>query len=494
MPLDFTGKPDDGRFRRKPPPDYLSRRTQHRIFALVGSLFLVFFLMEQARKPENWRWIWTVGGGQAPAEADVDTRLRNPSETDAGGEQAGALLISADGEASLPADVRPEAEGKDRSALVPQTSTSLPDNTLADSEPASDKPETSEPLRQARHDLWSRLLESLGDEPRTAFLAGLKAARDGQAFATDDLPAWTHVVEQLEAGWQDYVTKAFLAVGQDGGRLTDAEKQSWLHVIDALKREWKERVQPLLQAVGTGKPLDSQQRRAAVDVQNTLDQVFLESVRDNTVFRGAEKDAWFRMLEQLNERDLSALRRESTGYVGFLQLYKQPDAYRGKLVTVAGTIRMGYYREAPQNLYGIPGYYVFWLKPAGGKSPIVVYCLEIPHGFPDVAKLEREGERPPLDEQAEFTGYFFKRWAYRAQDDTRLAPLILAKVPRWERRPESDQAANQPPSVWFWAAVFGGTGVFGIGFALIFFALTRRSPPPSVPLHMEFLEQGDVEP
>ena len=80
------------------------------------------------------------------------------------------------------------------------------------------------------------------------------------------------------------MTKAFLAVGQDSGGLTDAEKQSWLQVIDALKREWKEGVQPVLQAVGTGKPLDSRQQSAAVDVQNTLDQVFLDSIRDNTVF------------------------------------------------------------------------------------------------------------------------------------------------------------------------------------------------------------------
>jgi gluconate kinase len=479
MPLDFNGNSNDQRFRRRPPPNYLARRTQYRIFALVGSLFLVFFLMEQARKPENWRWIWTVGGAQAPVQDDVDTRLRPPPGSPAGGDGASPLLITADGEVSLPA--KPDAKRQDRTK---------PAREMA----VGTTSEPSQPMRQARHDLWSRLLESLTDDQRTDFLYGLKAARDKQALGAKAIPAWSQIIEHLEAGWQNYVHKAFLAVGQDSGRLTDAEKQSWLQVIETLKRDWQEGVQPALQAVGAGPSLDARRQTVIDDVQSTLDQVFLDAIRDNTVFRNAEKDAWFRMLEQLDQRDLSALQRQSTGYVGFLQLYKQPDAYRGKLVTIAGTIRMGYYREAPPNLYDIKGYYVFWLRPAGAKSPIVVYCLEIPDGFPDVAKLERDGERPQLDEEVEFTGFFFKRWAYRAQDDTRLAPLVLAKAPRWERPVDADDDANQPPSPWFWTAVFGGTGGFGIGLAALFFWLTRRSPPPDVPLQIEFLERGDTKP
>jgi hypothetical protein len=324
-------------------------------------------------------------------------------------------------------------------------------------------------------------------------LSGLKAARDKQALPAGAIPAWTQIIEHLEAGWQNYVHKAFQAVGQDSAGLTDAEKQSWLHVIETLKRDWQDGVQPALQAVGTGRPLEPRLQAIIEDIQRTLDQVFLDAIRDNTVFRNAEKDAWFRMLEQLDQRDLSVLQRESTGYAGFLQLYKQPAAYRGKLVTIAGTIRMGYYREAPQNLYGIRGYYVFWLRPAGAKSPIVVYCLEIPEGFPDVAALERDGERPQLDEEAEFTGFFFKRWAYRAQDDTRLAPLVLAKAPRWERPLDDGDAADRAANPWFWTAVFGGTGAFGIGLAVIFFWLTRRSQPPDVPLQIEILEPGDIK-
>lgn len=469
MPLDLQGRSNDRRLRRKPPPDYLSRRTQYRILALVGSLFLIVFLMEQARKPESWRWMWTIGGGQVPVEEDVDTRLWASAETIARGAGTSPLLIPAD-----------EVDSAD--PHVPAAKASQP------------QAEAGAPLRRARHDLWSRLLESLGDEHRDMFLTGLKTGRDKEPLPPDAQAKWRQIVEQLQVGWQDFANKAFLAVNQDSGSLTDEEKRSWLEVIEALKRQWQDGLQPAFQTLGRGERLSPAQQTALSGLQETLDALFLDAVRDNTVFRMAEKDAWFRLFEQLNERDVADVRRASTGYVGFLQLYKQPAEYRGILVTVSGTVRMGYYREAPKNFYGIAGYYVFWLQPAGSKSPIVVYCLEIPAGFPDVVKLEKEGARPQLDEQVEFTGFFFKRWAYRAQDDTRLAPLILAKSPRWERRPETSMAANQPPSVWFWTALLGGTGAFGIGAALMFYWLTRRAPPVELPLHMEFFDGGDEKP
>ena len=34
-----------------------------------------------------------------------------------------------------------------------------------------------------------------------------------------------------------------------------------------------------------------------------------------------------------------------------------------------------------------------------------------------------------------FTGYFFKRWAYRAHDGIRTAPLVLANRPTWQPTP-----------------------------------------------------------
>ncbi len=523
MPLDFGRNSEDPRLRRRAPPNYLGRSTQYRIFALLASLFLVVFLMEQAGKPENWRWIWTIGENRAPVDGDVDTRLRPAAGSRIEGTVAEPLLVrptvdaaaeSAQPAAQAPGPPRHRDPPRDR-AVSPAGAASATDSRTgrpsparpspsppsspdaasalaAPSEPTSDfvSPVADEAMLRAQCDVWSRLLDSLDDHRRDEFLAGLKAARDGQARPTEAATAWTEIIRQLDAGWQDYVNKAFLTVQQDGGQLTDREKRDWLHVIDTLKRDWRDRLEPTFRAMGAGRPLEPVQAAAIDNVQAVLDRVFLESIRDNTVFRGAEKDAWFRMLEQLDRREPSDLQRASTGYVGFLQLYKQPEAYRGKLVTIKGSVRMGYYRTAPDNLYGIPGYYVFWVKPVGSKSPIVVYSLEIPSGFPDVAKLERDGERPRLDEDVEFTGFFFKRWAYRAQDDTRLAPLVLAKTPRWERPPGA--AADRPPSAWFWFAVFGGAAGFGFGLAAVFFWLTRRSPVSEMPARLDFLEPTDA--
>jgi hypothetical protein len=207
--------------------------------------------------------------------------------------------------------------------------------------------------------------------------------------------------------------------------------------------------------------------------QLSPDPLALAAIRDDTVFRPAENDAWFQLCEHLQRTVEPDLKAASLGTIGFVPLYKQPQEYRGKLVTVGGTVRLGYYRVAPENRHGIAGYYTLWLRPTGGNSPIAVYALELPPGFPDVRDREARGQRPLLDEEVEVTGYFFKRWAYRATDGVRLAPLILAKVPRW--RP----AHSVPPSETKWSmsafvACVAATLGFGVFFTILVFRGTRR--------------------
>jgi hypothetical protein len=422
---------------------------------------LVVILMQEAKQPDTWRWLWAfqdteMSFSDALTGEEVDTRLRMPPEA-AGGNPSEVLIQGvgdADRESELPDSIAERTQQPMDSMLAGRMT----------------------PVQRACHDAWTRLLESLGKENRTHFLRGLKAARDEAEMLEEDRSAWSSILAVLHSGWRDYLDRAFLAVSQDQGKLTDQEKRDWLDVIEQLESDWSDRVQPALVAIGEGQPLTSEKRQSLTALQNTLDHVFLDEIRDNTVFHPGEKDAWFRMFEQLNSQSEAQLRSASVGPVGYLQLYRQPADYRGHLVTVRGEIRLGHYRQAPSNFYGIDGYYIFWLKPSGTNSPIVVYSLDVPDQFPDVIAMERGGEKPELNEEVEFTGFFFKRWAYRAEDGTRLTPLLLAKSPRWQppRQPSGQPAAL--PGVSFWVLVIGGTLVFGVGVACYVYWMSRRSP------------------
>jgi hypothetical protein len=152
-------------------------------------------------------------------------------------------------------------------------------------------------------------------------------------------------------------------------------------------------------------------------------RTYLDTIEDNTILRAAEKDAWFHLLALLEKHDEETLREASVGRVSFVQLYQQSDEYRGELVTLRGTLRRAHRLTAPENQYGIDDYYQVWLQPVdNAANPMVLYVLDLPEGFPTGMDIA---------EEAEVTGFYFKRWAYPAQDTVRLAPVVLAKGVQW---------------------------------------------------------------
>lgn len=151
---------------------------------------------------------------------------------------------------------------------------------------------------------------------------------------------------------------------------------------------------------------------------------YLQAVRDNTVFRAEESDAWFHLLRVLEDNSERQLADSSGGPVGYLQLDRQPLAYRGRLVTISGTVRSAQEIAAPKNSYGIERYYQVWLQPLRSDPElIVVYVLHLPANFP-------VGEQ--LDEAVSATGFFFKRWAYPSRSGILTAPLVLARSLEWQ--------------------------------------------------------------
>ena len=169
-----------------------------------------------------------------------------------------------------------------------------------------------------------------------------------------------------------------------------------------------------------------------------------DSVEDDTLFlRPAERDCWLEIEERLRSADAAQLAGQSIGLVGYSQLFHDPDDYRGQVVAIRGSVR-----------YASRGrYYALWIRPEGGPtSPIVVYVLELPPGFPKVVS-DAAGELTKLQEQVEVTGIFLKRGSYMAQDGPRTAPLIVARSPVWLRAQSDALPGKNDRRAWLWPTV-----------------------------------------
>ena len=427
---------------RRPPPDYLSRSMQTRLLLLFASLACVLFLMREARKPERWAWMWAgVVSGGASADSEVlDTRLQTSS---AGGDGMSGTFRNA-------------GEGAEEVVSL-----------LAE-------PDGDDPLERARLDGWSHVLAGLERADRVRLDRVLKAARDSATLSAEARLEWEPTLEKLARGWGAFLEQATASLTPAG--VSADERERWTSVLRTLRAEWSEQVEVALRAPREGRAWTETDRRVLDQAQTRLDVLALRAVRDDTVWRAAEQDAWFRLLERLQTSDPAELRAESIGDVGYAALFRQASFYRGKLVTVRGTACLAYHVAAPPNIHGIQGYYVFWLRPRGGPNlPLVVYALGTPPGFPPIRDKDRDGQTTRLDEKLEFTGFFFKRWAYRAKDGLNTAPLMAANVPRWFPASAADQPRRTPGMTTLGVSILA-VAVLSIVLTVLVHRATRTIP------------------
>jgi hypothetical protein len=195
----------------------------------------------------------------------------------------------------------------------------------------------------------------------------------------------------------------------------------------------------------------------------------LEKVRDDTVFRPGDDEAWFQIWMTLRSGDMDALRRADARRVSFPELYGQPRSFRGRLVRFSGTLHRLQKVQAAANDYDISSYWQGWVEPDDGPaSPIVVYFLRLPPGMPEGMKLA---------EPVEIIGYFFKRWAYQASDTIRTAPLVMALEPIWT--PHKAPAPGGTSAGSYALLVIGAlVALTLLGIRLASAGPPRRPPPP----------------
>jgi hypothetical protein len=147
-------------------------------------------------------------------------------------------------------------------------------------------------------------------------------------------------------------------------------------------------------------------------------------VRDNSYFRPQEREAWFALFARLQTMDSTLAAEASLGNLTYAQLLQQSDVYRGKLVTIRGTVLREELQHPTDNDLGIKSYHRLWLRPrGGGQWPFVVYCLQLPDEFP---------RNDSLREEVNVTGFFFKNWSYAYDEGLGLAPVVLANSIDWQ--------------------------------------------------------------
>ncbi len=456
--------------RRRPPPNYLARGVQWKILVLLFLFMGVLALMSHARKPETWQWMWKLQGGESPA--DTKALPSGSSSTS----QQGTASNHAWPQTRLPTDVdtRPPRPGAgERSSAEPLVSGGTSISVQADggSEPQDDN------VKMAQLDGWDHVLRQLAESQRKLLRRGLWRQRHDQRLTGNEQADWRELMGRLRQFWDAYHTRAWASVAQDEGLLTDAQKRLSMEIIQASKTIWEQR-SAALSAVGESQPLTDEQAAQVSDLQRQFDQRALAQIEDNTPLRSADSEAWDRCWEKLQALSPAALSR-AEGPLSFVQLFSQPAEYRGRLVRVTGTVRWGYRVDAQEQRFGTSGYIVLGILPGHGtSSPMVVYCVELPPGFPEIRRGESAERGSQLDEDVEVTGFFFKRWLHSSAGGANLSPLILGRITQWAPHPAS--LRNAPAariSAWTAAVAVMAMALLGTGIATWVYRSSRWSKP-----------------
>lgn len=471
--FDRYGNDDDG--PRRPPPNYFSRRTQYRMLTLVGMLMLLLVVMDKARDPEIYRQFFKAVGAPLKEESQPGMNAAPGDEGTPDGDRAAT-------DAAKPSDPANSSNEADATIGFTATADSLSPIYVNTALAGHETEPSQDPLVRTRRDAWREVMDKLATSDRELFQATLDTLLYAQRLNDRQREAWPELLTKLDVAWTEYVSAARAALDAPDSTLSDAERQQWRGVLGDVMSYWIDETRPLLEeafpeSAETADLTVGQQQRL-IALRHELLDIAIGEIRDNMMLRPPEALAWFGLLNSARLADEAQLRRRSDGAVSYLEMYKQPEAYRGRLINVRGEARLAYHVRAPKNPYGIDGYYVFTIKPADGtRSPLIVYTVELPPGFPAVKDRDVDRGTTELNEDVEFTGYLFKRWVYRSRGGIDTAPLLLAKAPEWHPAPPMLRQ-RELPSITFVAAIVGVTLLAAILIAVWAFRQSENSPRP----------------
>lgn len=217
----------------------------------------------------------------------------------------------------------------------------------------------------------------------------------------------------------------------------------------------------------------------------------MATVKDNTIgVRFEEREAYLHVLRLASEVPLrrqeqfaaeirserralnpNYKRRRPEEFPQFVDLFTHSEFYRGRPVTLRGVMRKLTKFELGKNSVGLDQAYEGWVYTSDSQqNPAVVIFT---------SKDDRLPVSGDVQEEVEFTGYFFKMYGYDALDVTRKATMILAGEVRWIPHPY--KSVYKPWGIeWYALATLGTLLAF-----FFFWQANRKEMPPRPPLEIE---------
>jgi hypothetical protein len=447
--------------RRRSVPDYTQRSVKVRLFGLLALLLLVLAVAERARDPKAWKWFFDLNKMSLQQDEPFDPRLpakplRTPDELD-------TFIINSDESAAPDERIQNAPEPGELPLEAPAAAAS-------DAEINPRQSEVFDPVARTWHQGWKDVVKRLTDNERTTLYELLYLAETRQPVPVERHELAVQTLANMGKLWEDYQAAAF----QSLTTLPAGDQATWVDVIRQTNQRWSVDIEPSLKSLLDGRTLSENEEQLLASFHATLDAIAIERVEDDTVFlRPAEREVWLRLEGKVRDATAQNLARQSVGNVGYLQLFKQPEEYRGKAVTIRGTVKSAYRVAAHPNYLGTTDRFVLWIAPEGGPtSPIVIYALELPVGFPAVPASDG-GAMIKLEEPVTVTGFFLKRGAYLGKDATYAAPLLIAKSPTW--KPVSTLAEVRSGEIPTWLGWVAGVAVvFALIASSVIYAQTRR--------------------
>jgi len=226
----------------------------------------------------------------------------------------------------------------------------------------------------------------------------------------------------------------------------------------------------------------------SLDHGESIHPRLMHAVRDNTMgVRYEEREAYLRVLrlaaevplrrQQRFAAEIRSERRELTptyklrreeDFPQFVDLFAHPEFYRGHCVTMHGVMRKLTKFDLGKNSLDLDQAYEGWVyTPDSQGNPLVVIFT---------SKDDRLPVNGDIQEEVQFTGYYFKMYDYDAEDEARKAPMIIAGEVEWIPHPYKP-VYHRLGIGWYAAA----TLAFVIGCYVVWQANRREMPPRPLP-------------